>query len=308
MFLINGLIFTLGTLALALSPASVSSRIQLTEVPVLAVGLVIILTANAVLVRSSLDPLDELTTSMQRVDPPQRSDRLDDQGNGDLRDLITSFNSMLDRMEAERASSSAAILAAQESERQRIARELHDEIGQSLTVALLTLKRAIDRAPAGPQPELEYTQQTIRACLGEVRDIARRLRPDALDLGLAHALTALCNEYARATGVSVVTHVGHLPAQLDPQIELVCYRIAQESLTNVARHARPRKVWVEAHAASGELVMRIADDGGGIIREGAGIRGMRERALLVDATVTIASGADGTEVRLRIPLDGGPAA
>ncbi|WP_273733246.1 histidine kinase [Mycolicibacterium septicum] len=310
-FLINGLIFTLGTLILALSPASVSSRIKLTEIPVLVVGLAIILTANALLLRSSLAPLDRLAASMRRVDPPKRSDRVDGRDSGDLQHLIESFNAMLDRLETERTTASASALAAQENERQRIARELHDEIGQTLTVALLTLKRAVDRAPASIHAELADAQEIVRASLDEVRDIARRLRPDALeDLGLHSALNALCNDFAQASGIAVVKHIALQSDRLRPDVELVCYRIAQEGLTNVARHSGARKVWVDLHTGEGELTLRVADDGcGGIatepMREGAGINGMRERALLVNAALTISSPpGGGTEVRLVIPLRG----
>lgn len=307
-FLINGLIFALGTLILALSPATVSARIKLTEIPVLVVGLAIMLTANALLLRSSLAPLDRLAASMRRVDPPHRSDRVDDRGTGDLHHLIASFNAMLDRLETERTTASASALAAQENERQRIARELHDEIGQTLTVALLTLKRAVDRAPASIRPELEATQETVRAGLDEVRDIARRLRPDALeDLGLHSALSALCSEFGQATGIAVVKHIALQSARLPPDVELVCYRIAQESLTNVARHAAARKVWLDLHTAPGRLNLRIADDGRGGAATGAvraaGINGMRERALLIDASLTITSPeGEGTEVLLAVPL------
>ena len=193
-FVINGLVFTLGTLVLALSPATVSARIRVTEIPVLVVGLAVILAANALLLRSSLAPLDQLAESMRRVDPPRRSDRIDDRRNGDLHHLIASFNAMLDRLETERTTASASALAGQEGERQRIARELHDEIGQSLTVALLVLKRVVDRAPADLRADLHDTQETVRASLDEVRGIARRLRPDTLeDLGLHSALNALCS-------------------------------------------------------------------------------------------------------------------
>lgn len=306
-FVINGLIFTLGTLILAVSPATVSARIRLTEIPVLVVGLAIMLTANALLLRSSLAPLDRLAASMRRVDPPKRSDRMDDRHTGDLHHLIASFNTMLDRLETERTSASASALAAQENERQRIARELHDEIGQTLTVALLTLKRAVDHAPVAIRGELEDTQETVRASLDEVRGIARRLRPDALeDLGLHSALNALCSEFAQATGIAVVKHIASQSDRLKPDVELVCYRIAQESLTNVARHAGARKVWLDLHATADRLTLRIADDGkGGVVTEGAGINGMRERALLVNASLTITSPTgEGTEVRLAIPLGG----
>lgn len=304
LFLINGLIFTLGTLVLAVSPATVSERIKLAEIPVLLVGLAVILTANGLLLRSSLAPLDRLASSMRRVDPPKRSDRIDDHGSGDLQHLIASFNAMLDRLETERTTASASALAAQENERQRIARELHDEIGQSLTVALLTLKRAVDRAPETIRQELEDTQETVRASLDEVRGIARRLRPDALDdLGLQSALNALCTEFTAATDISVVRHLAPL-ARLRPDVELVCYRVAQEGLTNIARHARATKAWLDVGVGAGQLVLRVADDGvGGVEHEGAGIGGMRERALLVGATLTIESPqGDGTEIRLVVPL------
>lgn len=266
-FLINGLIFVLGTLILALSPATVSARIKLTEIPVLIVGLAIMLTANALLLRRSLAPM----------------------------------------LKWERTTASASALAAQENERQRIARELHDEIGQTLTVALLILKRAVDRAPEEIRDELSGTQEAVRAGLDEVRSIARRLRPDALeDLGLHSALSALCTEFTRAAGISVVKHIAPQSDRLHHDVELVCYRIAQESLTNIVRHADATKVWLDLHITSDRLTLRIADDGkGGVAVEGAGINGMRERAVLVNADLTISSPeGEGTEVRLVIPLGG----
>jgi two-component system sensor histidine kinase UhpB len=263
-FLINGLIFVLGTLILALSPATVSARIKLTEIPVLVIGLAVMLTANALLLRSSLAPLDRLAASMRRVDPPKRSDRVEDRGTGDLHHLIASFNAMLDRLETERTTASASALAAQENERQRIARELHDEIGQILTVALLMLKRAVDRSPVEIRGELADTQEAVRAGLDEVRSIARRLRPDALeDLGLHSALNALCSEFAQASGIVVVKHIATQSDRVGSDVELVCYRIAQESLTNVARHARASKVWLDLHVTADQLTLRIADDGCG---------------------------------------------
>ena len=304
-FVINGLVFTLGTLVLALSPATVSARIRVTEIPVLVVGLAVILAANALLLRSSLAPLDQLANSMRRVDPPRRSDRIDDRHKSDLHHVIASFNAMLDRLEAERTSASASALAAQEGERQRIARELHDEIGQSLTVALLALKRVVDRAPTELRADLRDTQETVRSSLDEVRSIARRLRPDTLeDLGLHSALNALCTEFARGTGIVVTKHIAPQLARLSPETELVCYRVAQESLTNIARHARAQKVWLDLHATPEQLSLRVADDGiGGVVTDGAGIKGMRERALLVDADLTITSpGGGGTEVGLTVPL------
>lgn len=303
--LLNGVVFTLGTLVLALSPATVSARVRLTEVPVLVIGLAVILTANAIALRTSFAPLDELVASMRRVDPPNRAARLDRRASGDFHHLIETFNAMLDRLEAERSVAGATALAAQEGERQRIARELHDEIGQSLTVALLRLKRVLDRAPAGLREEVEEAQETVRGCLDEVRGIAARLRPDVLeDLGLHSAINALCHEFTRTAGIPVHRRLDPDIDRLDPNVELVCYRIVQESLTNVLRHAGADEVHLELTPRADTVILRVSDNGrGGVLENGTGIRGMRERAMLIDATLTITSPiAGGTAVELAIPV------
>ncbi|MEE6262298.1 sensor histidine kinase [Plantactinospora sonchi] len=302
LLLLNGLVFTVGTLVLALSPVTVSSPVLLTEIPVLTVGLALIIAVNALLLRASLAPLDALTTLMRRVDLLRGGDRLPDSGNGDLHDLIETFNAMLDRLEAERSASSAHTLAAQEGERQRIARELHDEIGQSLTVVLLGLKRAVDRAPEEQREELHAVQETLRSSLNDVGRVARRLRPDVLeDLGLLSALTALATEFSQVSGVPVARKLKPDLPPLSAEMELVIYRIAQESLTNVARAGR---VELSLQTEENNVLLRVADDGRGEVREeGAGIRGMRERALLVGARLRIdAVPGRGTDVRLVVPV------
>ncbi|MFI6532931.1 HAMP domain-containing sensor histidine kinase [Nonomuraea sp. NPDC050547] len=304
LFVINALVFAAGTLVLALSPATVSSPVLLAEIPVLAIGLALILAANALLVRASLAPLTALTSLMQRVDLLHNRDRLREDGNGDLASVVTTFNQMLDRLEEERASASAHALAAQEAERGRIARELHDEIGQSLTVALLGLKRTRDRAPAELTAELEHTQEAIRASLDEVRQVARRLRPGVLeDLGLHSALTALATDLSQTGSVHVTRSLASVPP-LAADVELVLYRIAQESLTNVARHSGATTAALTlAVVEDGEVVLRVTDDGRGGVREhGAGIRGMHERALLIGARLGIHSPpGGGTRITLTVP-------
>ena len=301
---INAAVFAVGAILLALGPATVSSPVLLTEFIVLAIGFVVILTANAIFLRKSLAPLETLTQLMTRVDLVTKRDRLDDRGNGDLTTVIDTFNSMLDRLEQERTRASTTALEAQERERQRIARELHDEIGQSLTVALLFLKRSVDHAPADASDELHKAQDAVRSAADEVRQIARRLRPDVLaDLGLQSAMSALITEFSQASGVAVTRHLERNLPRLRPAVELVCYRIAQESLTNVARHARAQHVDVALSARDGELTLRISDDGTGeVVGDGAGVTGMRERALLVSGELTISSiPGTGTTVLLRIP-------
>ena len=305
LFIINGLLFAIGTLVLALSPATVSSPVLLTEVPVLIVGLALILAANAVLVRASLAPLDALTTVMRRVGLLRRGgDRATEAGNGDLKHLIHTFNEMLDRLEAENSASSALALAAQEGERQRISRELHDQIGQSLTVALLSLKRVVDRAPEDLREESLVAQHAVRSSLEEVRQVAQRLRPGVLaDLGLRSALSSLGTEFSRSSGIPVNWGLDDELPDLSGEVELVLYRIAQEALTNVARHAHATRVDLSLTSTTKGLALLILDDGqGGDIREGAGIRGMRERALLIGAELTVhARPGSGTDVRLVVP-------
>ena len=145
--LINGAVFLVGTLVLVLSPASVSSRPLLSEVAVVGVGLAVMLVTNALLIRRSLAPLDRVIRELEEVDHLQPGS-LPEEGSGPVRGIARAVNRLLDRLQAEQRSGNAKALAAQEAERHRIAQELHDEVGQSLTVVLLGLKQVQDRAPA----------------------------------------------------------------------------------------------------------------------------------------------------------------
>ncbi|MDN5913900.1 MAG: histidine kinase [Pseudonocardia sp.] len=304
--LLNGTVFALGTIVLAVSPVTVSSPVLIAEIPVLTIGLAAIIGAHALLLRRSLAPLNALTTLMERVDLLRSRDRLDDPGNSDLTTLIATFNAMLDRLEAERSASSAEALAAQEGERQRIARELHDEIGQSLTAVLLSLKPVADRAPPDLRADLHDVTETVRSSLEEVRRIARRLRPDVLEeLGLPSALSALASEFTEVSGLPVERSSPPELPELSPEVELVLYRVTQESLTNVARHAGATRVRLCLTGTSRALILQVSDDGrGGVHTEGAGIRGMRERALLIGARLTVSAPerGPGTVVGLTVPL------
>ncbi len=305
LLLLNALVLVIAAAVLALSPLTVSAPVLLTEVSVLAVGLVLMLVATAVLLRVSLRPLDGLAELMARVDLLRPGERLAVRGHRDVAHLLRTFNDMLDRLESERGTSAAQALAAQEGERQRIAQELHDEIGQSLTVVLLGLKRARDRAPDDLRDELSTAAELTRGSLDEVRRVARRLRPGVLeDLGLVSALSALATDFAQASAVPVHRELDPRLPELSRDAELVLYRIAQEGLTNVARHANATHVELTLTGLPDGVLLRIADDGRGIdgTAEGAGIRGMRERAILIGATLQIeARAGGGTDIRLLVP-------
>lgn len=294
---------------LLLGPVTVSTPVLLGEALVLGAGLIAMLIANAVLLRIGLAPLQRLIRAMTTADLLRPGSRPAVTGPGEIAKLITTFNMMLDRLEAERAASSARVLSAQEAERHRIAQELHDEIGQTLTAVLLQLKHSADRAPAALRDELSQVQEATRGSLDEIRRIARRLRPGVLEeLGLHSALRSLAAEFT-TPGLSARAYISPgLPPQSE-ETELVLYRVAQEGLTNIARHAGARTAEVHlSRRPAGGIGLLIRDNGQGIGQgigqapEGAGIRGMRERALLIGADLTIRPGpSGGTDVRLDVP-------
>ena len=305
--LINGVVFFAGTVALAVSPATVSSPPVPSEAVVLAAGLAVILLMNALLLRTSLAPLDRLIRFMDRVDLLSPGERLPEQGGGSVATLVQTFNAMLSRLETERRTSTGRALAAQEAERQRVAQELHDEIGQSLTVVLLGLQRVADQAPGELADEVGLIQESARSSLDDVRRVARRLRPGVLeDLGLLSALGALATDLSTHGDVHVRRELEPGLSRLPAQTELVIYRVAQEALTNAARHSGAATVDFSLGRQGDGVLLRIADDGRGLdhASEGSGIRGMRERALLVGGQLTIAARpGGGTEVRLRVPVE-----
>jgi two-component system sensor histidine kinase UhpB len=303
-FLVNAAILVAATMALALSPATVSFPIALTEGIVLAVGLLAILTVNLLLLRRLFAPLERLTKLMRGVDLLRPGQRLEATGPQEVRELGAVFNEMLDRLERERHESGWDALKAQEEERKRVAQELHDEVGQALTAVMLQIGRLVKHSPNELNAELQETLETTRASLDDVRRIAKQLRPEALDdLGLIPALSALVATFADRTGLRIQHRLEDVPA-LESETELVVFRVAQESLTNIARHARTTRVDLTLDRNGREIVLCVRDYGRGTdgATAGAGIRGMRERALLIGADLSIGPcNGGGTEVRLAVP-------
>lgn len=312
-FLIDAAILTAATVLLLLGPVTVSTPVVVTEAMILSAGLVVLLAANAVLLRVGLAPVQRLTRAMTTIDlaHPRALPMLP--GDGSIAPLIQAFNSMQERLRGERAARNAAMLSAQESERRRIAQELHDEVGQTFTAVLLELKRVADSLPEPNRIALREVQETTRDGLDEIRRIARRLRPGLLEEhGLASALRSLVHEVPPRAGLTVKAMIDPELPDLSHDAELVIYRVAQESLTNTVRHAGAstvllslRRVDTDGIDTSGPVVsLRVVDDGVGLgnAAEGAGIHGMRERALLIGAEFTIHTRpSGGTEVRLDVP-------
>jgi len=212
---------------------------------------------------------------------------------------------------------SRRLLQAQEEERRAIARELHDEIGQILTVLKINLvltQREV-RDPVGPRLLAESVDLVDRL-IGQVRDLWRTLRPSLLDeLGLPAALQALVDSAAKRAGLDVELETDPQIERLDPEWEITCYRVVQESLTNVIRHSRARCVRVRLTQSEADFQIDITDDGIGFDVEDVlagtsasahmGLLGMRERLSLVGGTLSIESRpGHGTQIRVSLPLRG----
>ncbi|MDO8210767.1 sensor histidine kinase [Conexibacter sp. CPCC 206217] len=307
-FALNVAVFALAGLVLALTPATVSAEIARREAAVLVAVLLTISAIDFVLLRRALAPLRRLATLMETVEPLHPGRRLPlDESHEEIRRLTIAFNGMLERLEDERRGSVARSLTAQEAERLRVAQELHDGIGQSLTALMLQIDRAARDAPEPLQSELADARETTRTLLREVRDVAIRLRPEALDdLGLENALEALCRRIDEQSEVSVRLSVAPDLPPLAPEAELVVFRVAQEALTNTLRHAGAATAALTLEGGGdGDVTLLARDDGAGLGDSvpGGGIQGMHERALLLGGTCQLQTLPDGgTEVRLRLPI------
>ena len=309
-FLVNAFVFVVAGTLLALTPATVSVPSDLSEALVLAVGLTATVLLNLLVVSRTFAPLSRLIEAMERFEPLSADYRVPVYGNErEIVQLTKAFNDMLDRIERERRESVQRSLAAQEGERKRVAQELHDEIGQSLTALLLQIE-GLERSAADDEEreELAELRQSARDTLNQVREVARRLRPEVLDdLGLGKAISALCERLGGQSGIEIGCDIdAHLP-QLAPEAELVTYRVAQEALTNTLRHSGAQRAAVTLEHDGEDVLLTVADDGRGLgdSDPGAGIQGMRERALLIGARFRIDPGEEsGAVVRLRV--DGRP--
>ena len=279
---------------------------------VIGLGLVVLALALALVrERRRLAPLEDLVEAMEKVDlssaRPLLPASIDGVGETEeVARIELAFLRMMRRLEAERRRAGSAALRAQEQERARVARDLHDEVNQSLTGLLLRLEAARESAPPELEGEIAETKALANQAMTELLSLARQLRPTALDdLGLAAAIEG---QVGRLGGeIETGLEVDGDFSDLGDDAQLVVYRVAQEALSNAARHSGAGRVEVRLRRTdAGGVLLEVSDDGRGFAFEesqrGLGIGGMRERALLIGADLTIESRpAAGTTVRLDVP-------
>jgi two-component system, NarL family, sensor histidine kinase UhpB len=306
---VNVTVLVAAVLLLALSPATISATVTPSEWIVLAAGTAAVIVVNLLLLRRVFGPLERLEQVMGRVDPHEPGRRIgEEHPDGEIARVSKAFNSMLDRLEHERADSRRRALRASEAERGRVARELHDEVGQLLTGVVLQLEGLAAAVPAARREEVAGIQDNVREGVQTVREIAGGLRPPALDeFGLRASLVALATGFGERSGLKVRHHIDPALPALDAETELALYRVAQEALTNVARHAHACEVELLVHANRLVVELTVADDGRGFSAEDLhssyGVAGMRERALLVGGSLEMRHRPpQGTAVSLTVPV------
>ena len=276
----------------------------------LAVGITILV--NVLMLQRRFRPLERLVDEMERADlsrpgvSPGGPETIE--GPEEVQRLHRAFRRMLERLEAERRRAATVALAAQEEERARVARDLHDEVNQSLTGLLLRLEALKKRASVELAYELEETKALANRAMKELLILARALRPTALDdLGLKAALSALVADLGRESGMATSFEAAGDLTTMPMDVQLVTYRVAQEALSNATQHSEASAVRVATRRRDDGIELSVSDDGHGFTFDqatrGLGMGGMRERALLVGGDLTVESRPEiGTRVRLFVPI------
>jgi two-component system, NarL family, sensor histidine kinase UhpB len=291
-----------------------------------AIGIVASFWVNSWVLKRALAPLDRLQNAVDAVRQGHTDVHVVPGATSDERfdRLAETFNQMLTRLEEDARQLqqlSRQILQAQEEERHRLARELHDEAAQALTLLLVRL-RLLERAhtPDEAQQRVQELRELTAQALENVRRVALDLRPTILDdLGLGAALEWRVDEFnlefSRGNGTRATFDVRGLEGRLPREVELIFYRIGQEALSNVARHAGATQVCVGLQRAGGQLTLEVLDDGRGFdlqqVRNrahtgghvGLGLLGMRERLGMIGGELLIDTApGQGTRIIARTPV------
>jgi len=223
--------------------------------------------------------------------------------------VLEQFRARLARRESELGALSTQLMSVQEEERRRLSRELHDEFGQKLTAVMLLLEREPPAGNGAARERLDEARRLVGRTLAAMRELSRLLRPPSLDdFGLVPSLDTHLKAFAERHQIEVTFHASQLPERLPADTETALYRIAQEALTNVARHSQARRVRIDLGVRNAELELDVQDDGVGFVgtngssaRGGTGLIGIRERVRGLGGTMSIAGGR-GVRLSVRLPL------
>ena len=296
--------------------ASAATHLNLTvndqriQFGLLGLSMLLFLLVNMLMLRRRFSPLDELIVRIEAIDPADPGEftmPAPNEAAEEVDRLASSFRRMLARIDAERRRSGRLVLRAQEEERGRLARDLHDEVNQSLTAILHRLEALNQTAPPGVEDELAEVKRLVNQAMDELLKLARQLRPSALDdHGLTSAIVSQVRRFSAQTGIRADVHTSGEPTGLESDQEIAAYRFAQEALSNVAQHAGATHVEVEMTVNGSKLELSVRDDGRGFDPEaesaGIGLRGMAERARLVGAQLQVDSNpGGGTALTLQVP-------
>ncbi len=275
---------------------------------VLALAVVLTLCVNLWMLKRRFGPLDQLIDSVESVDPSQPSSfALRGEPVTEIDRLARSFKRLLQRIEAERTRAGQLVFRAQEEERRRLARDLHDEVNQALTAILLRLE-ALSQGEPGRAAEVSELKRLVNQAMDELTGLARHLRPSALDdHGLVPAVRAQLKLFSASTGIETRISTRGDESLLGDDKQIAVYRVAQEALTNAARHSSAARVDVELFTGPGGTELRVRDDGQGFDLgarhgNGLGLDGMAERARLLGGELDVRSApGGGTTVELKLP-------
>jgi two-component system sensor histidine kinase UhpB len=309
--------------ALTLLAASIAAGLDLGssskrwDFLILALAIVLTLCTNLWMLQRRFRPLESLIDQIEAIDPAEptplqlrRSDPVEE-----IDRLASSFHGLLERIEEERRRSGQLAMRAQEEERRRLARDLHDEVNQALTAILLRLEALAQETPPERAPEVVELKRLVNQAMDELLNLARQLRPSALDdHGLVAALETQLKRFSARTGVEARLDAAGEPDELPDVVQTAIYRVSQEALTNVTRHAGATVVELVVARRDEGVELRVSDDGGGFDPavlphansltpgRGLGLIGMAERARLIGGELDVRSApGGGTTITLRVP-------
>jgi two-component system sensor histidine kinase UhpB len=287
------------------------------------IGVALSLLVNLWLTRATLRPLHDLVSDVDRIQDGQTTARVrapvgSDPDAGRLAEAINSMLERLERRTLELRALTERVINAHEEERKRIARGMHDETGQAISTLIINLERMAGMVPA-ESPELAKriaaTRDLATRTLDELRAVVYGLRPTMLDdLGLAPAIRWYVRSQLEEAGTQLVLEVPDGLARATPEVETTLFRIAQEAVNNVKRHAGAQRVAIVLRADGGWLELRVEDDGRGfdVTRTSQealrlrrfGLLGMKERVDLVGGSLQVESTpGHGSQLRVRIPVE-----